>query len=183
LTGTHTLDDHPSPSNQHNDLAVHQRGKHATDAQRVFSASPGICPIRARNGLLVKKSASPLEVQPSTPTMATPHIVFDEVSVQLAGSGIMQESELQAFITRTQNDSNRLHEDGVRTQDGVVLLGEKLRPPSRGLINIHLSLVVVACPARACEHQPSSWQQDSAGISALPRGLTFGSLAEKVRLE
>ena len=54
--------------------------------------------------------------------MATPHIVFDEVSVQLAGSGIMQESELQAFITRTQNDINRLHEDGVRTQDGVVLL-------------------------------------------------------------
>ena len=59
--------------------------------------------------------------------MVTPQYAFDEASVQLAGSGIMQESELQASITRTQNDMNRLHEDVVRTQDGVVLLGEQ--PP------------------------------------------------------
>ena len=49
-----------------------------------------------------------------------------EVSQELAGSGIMQESELQASITRTQNDMDRLHEDVVRIQDGVVLLGEQL---------------------------------------------------------
>jgi len=64
---------------------------------------------------------------PPPPTMSTPQYAFNEASVQLAGSGIMQESELQASITRTQNDMNRLHEDVVRTQDGVVLLGEQ--PP------------------------------------------------------
>ena len=61
--------------------------------------------------------------------MDTPRYVFDEVSVQLAGSEIMQESELQASITRTQNDINRVHEAVVRTQDGVVLLSEQPLPP------------------------------------------------------
>jgi len=67
--------------------------------------------------------------------MATPQYAFNEASVQLAGSGIMQESELQASITRTQNDMNRLHEDVVRTQEGVVLLGEQ----PRASLPIHLS--------------------------------------------
>jgi len=77
--------------------------------------------------------ASPplLEFSPSTPppTMATPQYAFNEARVQLAGSGIMQESELQASITRTQNDINRVHEAVVRTQDGVVLLSAQPLPP------------------------------------------------------
>ena len=117
-------------------ITGHGRGKHAIDANVHFPPHQELSGSGWSKGTGTAKvhlaCASPplLKFSPSIPPppiMATPQYAFNEASVQLAGSGIMQGSELQASITRTQNDMNRLHEDVVRTQDGVVLLGEQ--PP------------------------------------------------------
>jgi hypothetical protein len=51
--------------------------------------------------------------------------LLDEAKLLPSSGATTEEGGLQTSVLRTQNDIERLHEDIVRTQDGVALLGEE----------------------------------------------------------